>query len=275
LVRVAHQGCRSLRYAVLFHRKWEGHEVQPLLHTKALYAPENGVLIVADMKTCIVLEAFDASVIEDVGGIGDFVFRGTAHSLTNRVEDLVRDKAVDTQVVCDRLPTFSGIPPREGIIAAWRPAAEAMASRIRQQGRALAAVSDADKCQTIYVDTSRVVTQMHYFRALTLPIWEAVAELLNARDVTTSALLVLSRPKPLDGVPGYQRTFAGGRWFVEMTGEGYVLHRCGLDATDGVGYWGTALNPQNYDVADLLADRAIVEKPMVGSSRKPKRKDED
>ena len=223
----------------------------PSKSRNAACGPQRAGEIMADIKTCIVLDALDVSVLGEVEALSDFVVGATAHSITGG--EVVSEAHLQGMVTSESLARFSGVPNWDVIVDAWAPVARALVSQITALAAEASATPDGERYMA-YVDTSAVVTMMHHFPSLRLPVWNAIGGLVSARDPETTVLLALAQPGPLVDEQQYGRANSGGRWFVETTDEGSILRRCGLDRSRAIGYWGLALKMETYDVAEILSE---------------------
>jgi len=208
----------------------------------------------ADIKTCIVLDALDVSVLGEVEALADFAVGATAHSIA--IDEGVNWKrGIDAFVLEPHLPPLAGVPSAPTIEEIWHEEAICWTAEVRQLAERLRAVPETDRfCCAI--SNSALVTMLHYFQPLMLPAWSAIGEVVTARDPATTCLVVLGQPRSLDGVEGYGRANSGGRWFVEATDEGNIIRRCGIDRGRGIGYWGADLDPKTYNNIEVLLSRS-------------------
>ena len=206
----------------------------------------------AKIEACIVLDALDMAALDWAPGLRDFIVESTAHSLTN-VEG-AENFVFSGSAGMEPLPRISGVPNPGQIIEAWSGAAASMAAELRRLEHAVGLESGGSLFR-LSIGTAPLVQQMHYFESLVMPLWAALGRVVAACNPATTVVLALAQAGDLENAEQYGRANSGGRWFVEATGEGNILRRCGLDASRAIGYWGSALEPETYDVAEILRER--------------------
>ena len=205
----------------------------------------------AQIEAVIVLDALDMSALDWAPGLRDFMAESTAHSLTNveGVEDVEFSACAGMQP----LPCISGVPNPGQIIEAWRGEAAAMWLELLAEQTALSHRRGSRPFR-LRINTVPLVQQMHYFEELVMPVWAAIGLVVAECKPETTVVLALAQAGPVENAEQYGRANSGGRWFVEETGDGNILRRCGLDASRAIGYWGSALKPETYDVAEILSE---------------------